>query len=201
MPYTCYKCQSSLDIDQGVGAYCRNGCAPYCSKCGSETNYDNHAEAYCCPKVCKATLIWTKPQLMKYPGVAVGVVILDARGRVLLGKRKGELGTGEYSLPGGKLDFGETPFSAAIREVLEETNIELSHLLFTGKITNDYFADKGKQYITLYYLAYARNPESLKVMEPDKIEGWDWYDVSDLPQPMWMHTKMLITSLAIKGEE
>lgn len=127
--------------------------------------------------------------------MAIGVMVFDSRGRILLGKRKGELGPGEYSLPGGKVDIGETPFDAAAREVAEETNLQLSYLAFTGKVTNDWFADKGKQYITLYYLADALDPEALKVMEPSKIEGWDWYDMAALPQPMWMHTGMLISSL------
>jgi 8-oxo-dGTP diphosphatase len=133
---------------------------------------------------------------MNYPGAAIGVMVFDPRGRVLLGKRKGELGPGEYSLPGGKVDIGETPFDAAAREVSEETNLQLSYLAFTGKVTNDYFPDSGKQYITLYYLADALDPAALKVMEPNKTEGWGWYETTALPQPMWMHTGMLITSLA-----
>ena len=133
---------------------------------------------------------------MAYPGVAIGVLVFDARGKILLGKRKGELGSGEYSLPGGKIDIGETPFDAATREVVEETNLQLSYLAFTGKVTNDHFPDSGKQYITLYYLADALNPEALKVMEPNKTEGWAWYEPTALPQPMWMHTGMLIASLA-----
>jgi len=138
---------------------------------------------------------------MAYPGVAIGVMVFNNEGKVLLGKRKGELDPGEYSLPGGKVDFSETPFDAAHREVLEETNLHLSYLAFTGKVTNDYFADRGKQYITLYYLADALNPEALKVMEPNKTEGWGWYDKEALPQPMWMHTGMLIGSLTEYDKE
>lgn len=137
---------------------------------------------------------------MGHPGVAIGVLVFNHEGRVLLGKRKGELGTGEYSLPGGKVDFGETPYEAAKREVKEETNLELTgdgcdKLQFTGQVTNDYFPEKGKHYITLYYSATAINPDDLKVMEPDKIEGWDWYSRWDIPQPVWMHTEKLLQNV------
>lgn len=123
------------------------------------------------------------------------VVHLDGT-KVILGKRKGPLGTGTYSLPGGKVDFGETPIAAAIREVEEETKLKLTRVHFTGKVTNDYFPDEGKQYVTLYYIAEAVNPEDLTVTEPDKVESWDWYVVTEpLPQPMWMHTELVIGSL------
>ena len=94
--YTCYKCHADLDIQQGVGVYCRNGCPPRCYQCGSEAVYDNYTEAYCCPKGCQAPLTAgaVKPS-MKYPGVAIGVVIQHpTNGCILLGQRKGELGGG-----------------------------------------------------------------------------------------------------------
>lgn len=127
----------------------------------------------------------------KYPGAAIGVIIWNGN-KVLLGKRKGELGPGQYSVPGGKIDFGETPFEAALREVKEETNIDVKSLMFTGHVTNDWFPDKQKHFICMYYMGIADDPSQLKVMEPTKIEGWDWYDIDNLPEPMWMHTGQLL---------
>lgn len=137
---------------------------------------------------------------MPYPGSSVGVFIFDADGKVLLGKRRGELGTGQYSVPGGKVDFGETPYEAALRETKEETNLDLvtkgvNRLQFTGVVTNDYFPDKGKQYINLYYLAHVVDSDNLKIMEPEKIESWDWYDRFSLPHPIWMHTEEMLKIL------
>jgi 8-oxo-dGTP diphosphatase len=134
---------------------------------------------------------------MAYPGVAIGVVIQHpTNGCILLGCRKGELGGGQYAIPGGKVDFAETPFATAMREIKEETNLDLKDIYFTGKVTNDYFPDRGKHYITLYYIAEAINPQDLKTLEPEKVEEWKWFDPSkELPQPMWMHTGMLLTSM------
>jgi mutator protein MutT len=57
------------------------------------------------------------------PVVGVGAVVFDARGRVLLIKRAHEPLKGQWSVPGGKVDLGETLETAVAREVLEETGI------------------------------------------------------------------------------
>jgi 8-oxo-dGTP pyrophosphatase MutT (NUDIX family) len=54
----------------------------------------------------------------------LGIVLKG--GKVLLGeKKKGEIGTGVLSGPGGKLDPGETLEECLIRETREELKIEL----------------------------------------------------------------------------
>jgi len=51
------------------------------------------------------------------------LVIKD--GRMLLIKRAKEPGKGKWSLPGGRVELGETVYEAARREVLEECSIEI----------------------------------------------------------------------------
>jgi 8-oxo-dGTP diphosphatase len=58
------------------------------------------------------------------PIVAVGAVILDG-GRVLLVQRGQEPLKGEWSLPGGAVEPGETLEAALVREVREETSLEV----------------------------------------------------------------------------
>ena len=58
------------------------------------------------------------------PIVAVGAVILDA-GRVLLVRRGQEPLKGEWSLPGGAVEAGETLQAALMREVREETSLDI----------------------------------------------------------------------------
>ena len=53
----------------------------------------------------------------------MGAVALDAEGRVLLAKRGHEPLKGEWSLPGGGVELGETLEAAVAREVLEETGL------------------------------------------------------------------------------
>jgi mutator protein MutT len=58
------------------------------------------------------------------PIVAVGAVILD-NGRVLLVQRGQEPLKGEWSLPGGAVEVGETLEAALVREVREETSLDV----------------------------------------------------------------------------
>jgi 8-oxo-dGTP diphosphatase len=58
------------------------------------------------------------------PIVAVGAVILDGE-RVLLVQRGQEPLKGEWSLPGGAVEIGETLEAAVVREVREETSLDV----------------------------------------------------------------------------
>jgi mutator protein MutT len=54
---------------------------------------------------------------------AVGAVVLDAEGHVLLVRRAKPPRAGEWTLPGGRIEIGEAPADAAVREVREETGV------------------------------------------------------------------------------
>ena len=58
------------------------------------------------------------------PIVGVGAVIIDD-GRVVLIKRRYEPLAGQWSLPGGTLEVGETLEAGVAREMLEETGLEV----------------------------------------------------------------------------
>ena len=58
------------------------------------------------------------------PTVAVGVVARDADGRLLLVLRGQAPNRGRWSLPGGRLEAGETMAEAAARELREETGMD-----------------------------------------------------------------------------
>jgi ADP-ribose pyrophosphatase YjhB (NUDIX family) len=58
------------------------------------------------------------------PILGVGAVVLDG-GRVLLVRRANEPLKGQWSLPGGAVELGETVVAAVAREVLEETGLEV----------------------------------------------------------------------------
>jgi 8-oxo-dGTP diphosphatase len=59
------------------------------------------------------------------PKVAVGTIITDDQGRIVLVKRAIEPGYGKWVFPGGFIDRGETVEAAAIREAREESGLEI----------------------------------------------------------------------------
>ncbi len=62
-------------------------------------------------------------------GVGCGVLIENDKGQVLLQKRSD---TGEWCVPGGALDVGETYIQAAKREIKEEVRIDVDNLRLFG---------------------------------------------------------------------
>ncbi|HEY5360832.1 MAG TPA: NUDIX domain-containing protein [Streptosporangiaceae bacterium] len=56
----------------------------------------------------------------------VGAVITDPAGRMLLIRRRNEPGAGLWSLPGGRVEPGESDQEAIVREVREETSLVVS---------------------------------------------------------------------------
>jgi acetyl-CoA carboxylase carboxyl transferase subunit beta len=62
---------------------------------------------------------------MVEPRLAVGAVVLREDGAVLLVRRARPPAIGSWTLPGGKVEDGETPEQAIVREVLEETGLRV----------------------------------------------------------------------------
>jgi 8-oxo-dGTP diphosphatase len=123
--------------------------------------------------------------------VGVGVLV-RRQGLVLLGQRIGAHGAGSWALPGGHLEFGESPEDCAAREVKEETGLTI-HALHRGPWTNDLFEAEARHYVTLFLRAEA-GPGEPRVMEPDKCLGWAWFDWDRLPQPLFVPLRNLHAS-------
>ena len=75
------------------------------------------------------------------PVVGVGGVIID-RGRALLIRRGSEPLLGEWSIPGGTLELGESLGHGVARELLEETGIEV-RVLDMIEVFDRIFMDDG----------------------------------------------------------
>jgi 8-oxo-dGTP diphosphatase len=94
-------------------------------------------------------------------------------GKVLLGTRKGSHGAGELAFPGGHLDYMESFESCARRETLEECASEIENVRFQFVANLQRYAPKHYAHIGL--IADWKSGEP-KVLEPQKCDGWGWYD-------------------------
>lgn len=123
------------------------------------------------------------------PKVGLGVCIVKD-GKVLLGKRKNAHDEGSWCFPGGHLEFGESYEDCARRETAEEAGITIKNIRFVTA-TNDVFLQEQKHYITIYMLAEYDSGE-VKVMEPGRQIGWQWFDWGNLPSPLFLPTQNLL---------
>jgi 8-oxo-dGTP diphosphatase len=114
--------------------------------------------------------------------VGTGIILLNDKGQFLMGKRKGSHREGTWALVGGYIEFGETFEEAAEREALEETGLTIHDFKVLTAVP--YFFDDGtKHHITIYCIARIGS-QIPKLMEPDKNEGWQFFDDwNDLPTP------------------
>jgi len=133
-------------------------------------------------------------KVKKYPQVGIGVMILKNR-KVLLGKRKGSHGEGEYAFPGGHLDYMETIENCAKRETFEETGIRIKNVKFQFVVNTRKY--KPKHYLHIGVLADYKSGK-VKLKEPEKCEGWNWYDLKKLPKPMFWMGKLGIDAYKTK---
>ncbi|XP_057809953.1 nudix hydrolase 1-like [Salvia miltiorrhiza] len=127
------------------------------------------------------------------PVVGVGVFLLKDN-KVLLGRRLTAFGYGTFALPGGHLEFGETFSDCAAREVKEETGLEISGAeLLT--VTNTVLSQpKPVQLIAILMRAALADADQTAInAEPDKCEGWDWYDWEHLPTPLFASLETAIS--------
>ncbi|KAK1247295.1 hypothetical protein MKX07_002204 [Trichoderma sp. CBMAI-0711] len=124
----------------------------------------------------------TEKKEEEMPPVRVGVstVLMNDKGEFLVGKRIGSHGANTWQFPGGHIDHGESIAECAVREMKEETDLDVE---FKGifAITNDVFVEEKKHYITLFSLCALKDPNAVPVlMEPHKCEGWFWKSWEDV---------------------
>jgi 8-oxo-dGTP diphosphatase len=118
------------------------------------------------------------------PKIGIGLMIIKGN-KVLLGKRKNSHGAGEYGSVGGHMEYMESFESCVRRELAEEAGEDL-------KIKNLRFlcVDNVKEYDPKHYVDIGMVAEwdsgEAVVIEPDKVETWDWYDMDDLPTPLFI---------------
>ena len=101
-----------------------------------------------------------------------------------MGQRKGSHGAGTWSFPGGHVDGNENPAYSVLRELLEETGIDLKGPAKPLGFCLTEFSPE-KRYITLYFGLHVDSQIEAKVMEPHKCSQWGWFHEDTLPQPLF----------------
>jgi 8-oxo-dGTP diphosphatase len=119
--------------------------ATYCPDCGTpldERRVDGRQRRYCpdCERV-----VWHTPV------PAAGVAVVGDRG-VLTTERDIDPGRGEWAVPGGHMDAGETPAETAARELREEAGLRVDPDALALLDTHSPSFEGGKHMVVLDYV-------------------------------------------------
>lgn len=122
--------------------------------------------------------------------IAVGVMIFKDN-KILFIRRQGSHGAGEYALPGGKMEYGESFDECIRREIMEETGILIKNISFINVFNSMFYAPK--HFIILGFKADWESGEA-RIMEPNKCDYIGWHDINDLPEPLFKHSETILKS-------
>ena len=132
------------------------------------------------------------------PIVGIGVVVWRDD-RVLLIRRGKPPRKGEWSLPGGAQELGETLIEAALREVYEETGLRAQQPSLVTALDMIDRDDQGKirhHYTLIDFSAEA--PDGIAESGDDAIDT-AWFTLAEIETlPLWQESKRIIKLAASK---
>jgi len=118
----------------------------------------------------------------------VGVMIFKD-GKVLMGKRRGRHGDGEYAFTGGHLEYMQSFEECARQETLEETGITIKNIKFL--CLANYSKHEDRQDILVAMTAEWESGEPQDFPE-ERVGEWQWYDLDNLPSPVFYPAQVMI---------
>ena len=115
------------------------------------------------------------------PFCAVGAIVVD-KGALLLIKRDREPARGQWSLPGGRVEIGETLREALVREVREETGVDVDVDGLIGVAERIVRDDDGAIEYHYVILDYVCTPRSTILKAGDDAADARWVPVGELAE-------------------
>lgn len=136
-----------------------------------------NGKAHYCDSVYRALSFKYGKRFIYPPKLTVDVIVVNSKNQVLLIERKNK--PYGWAIPGGFVDYGETVEHAAVRELLEETNIEISEeeLNFLGVYSDPKRDPRGHTVSIVYYVYSDSIP-----LAADDAKRAKFFDLSELPE-------------------
>lgn len=127
----------------------------YCPACGS-SHFDVNSER---SKKCQNCGF----EYFLNPSAANVAFILNEKGELLVERRKNEPAKGTLDLPGGFCDIGESAEEGVIREVKEETGLEVTQTKYIFSIPNVYlYSGMDIRTLDMFFVCEVKDTSALK---------------------------------------
>ena len=124
----------------------------YCPKCGSEYFEQHNFKSKHCSS-CGFTYY-------QNPSSATAAFILNSKGELLVTRRGKEPAKDTLDLPGGFVDNGESGEQGIIREIREETGLDIREVEYLFSIPNVYrYSGMDIHTLDMFYLCHADSDE------------------------------------------
>ena len=133
-------------------------------------------------------------------GIGVGILVLNENNKVLLLLRNNDQALadsdmhleGTYTLPSGKVNFGETFEDAGKRKLKEETGLNVKtndlEIISLASDINDY-----AHYATIGLKANNYNGR-FKLKDSEEFIDYNWYKLNELPENLCLPSKTIINN-------
>lgn len=135
-----------------------------------------------------------------HPAVTVDCLLFTSDDRLLLVQRKNDPCKGQWAFPGGFMNIDETAEQAVVRELAEETTIQLDEAdVFQIGAYTAVDRDPRERVITIAY--FAEIDKAVHVVGSDDASRARWFPLDNLPPLAFDHAEILADALLIRSDD
>lgn len=133
--------------------------------------------------------------------VAAHLLLENDRGEVVFLRRANTgYADGQWSVPAGHVDAGETVVEACVRETAEELGVVLAESDVRPILVQHKRDSDGEERVDFFFAATLPEGQVPIIAEPDKCDGLDWADLLAPPQPLVAYVGAALAAVAV-GED
>ena len=97
--------------------------------------------------------------------------LIESDGKLLLEKRNNQPFHDQWCIPGGHIDYGEPVEKALVREILEETGLQVINYSFFNFYT-EFYPDLNWHAVALIFVAYTAGTHEA---QPEEVQELRWF--------------------------
>lgn len=111
-------------------------------------------------------------------------ILFDKDNRVLIDNRKEEIldaANGKWEVPGGKIEFGESPEDAVKRELLEETGytVKVNGIIPYSNVSMWEYSDYKQHTVIFFYICELEDKKHIEIHD-NRINTYKWITANEL---------------------